>query len=204
MDKRDLKKELKEAYQPSAKEVTQLDVPPMRFLMVDGAGDPNASAEYKKAVETLFGVSYALKFAVKKSKLAIDYGVMPLEGLWWADDMTRFSVEDKQNWKWTMMIAQPDFASDDMAQAAIAATRKKKGTDGMAPVRLQTFAEGTCAQILHVGPFSAEGPTIAKVHAFIAARGSLRGKHHEIYLSDVTKADPAKWKTIIRQPFAAG
>jgi hypothetical protein len=204
MDKRDLKKELKEAYQPSAKEVTQLDVPPMRFLMVDGAGDPNASAEYKKAVETLFGVSYALKFAVKKSKLAIDYGVMPLEGLWWADDMTRFSVEDKRNWKWTMMIAQPDFASDDMAQVAIAATRKKKGPDGMAPVRLQTFAEGTCAQILHVGPFSAEGPTIAKVHAFIAARGSLRGKHHEIYLSDITKADPAKWKTIIRQPFAAG
>jgi hypothetical protein len=118
--------------------------------------------------------------------------------------MTRFSVEDKHNWKWTMMIAQPDFASDDMAQAAIAATRKKKGADGMAPVRLQTFAEGTCAQILHVGPFSAEGPTIAKVHAFIAARGSLRGKHHEIYLSDITKADPAKWKTIIRQPFAEG
>lgn len=202
MDKLDLKKELRDLYQPSAKEVALVDAPPMRFLMVDGSGDPNTSAEYKKAVETLFGVSYAIKFAIKKGKLAIDYGVMPLEGLWWADDMTRFSVEDKHNWKWTMMIAQPDFVSAEAVESAIAATRKKKGPGGLADLRLQTFAEGTCAQILHVGPFTTEGPTIAKVHAFIAAHGELRGKHHEIYLSDVTKADPAKWKTIIRQPCA--
>lgn len=201
MDKRDFKKELKELYQPSAKEVVLVDVPAMRFLMVDGFGDPNTSAEYKKAVETLFGVSYALKFAVKKGALAIDYAVMPLEGVWWADDMTRFNVEDKSNWKWTMMIAQPEFVSDDMVGSAIAATQKKKGPDALADLRLETFAEGKCAQILHVGPFTAEGPTIAKVHAFIAEHGELRGKHHEVYLSDVTKADPAKWKTIIRQPF---
>lgn len=201
MDKRDLKKELKHVYQPSAKEVTLVNVPPMRFLMVDGSGDPNTSAEYKKAVETLFSVSYTLKFAVKKGKLAIDYAVMPLEGLWWADDMARFNVEDKSNWKWTMMIAQPDFASDEMVESAIAATQKKKGTGALADLRLQPFAEGICAQILHIGPFTTEGSTIANVHAFIAERGELRGKHHEIYLSDVTKADPAKWKTIIRQPF---
>lgn len=201
MEKLDLKKGLKHLYQPSAREVAQVDVPVMNCLMVDGEGDPNTAPVYAEAVEALFAVSYALKFMVKKGALAIDYGVMPLEGLWWADDMSKFSAEDKSGWKWTMMIAQPHFVSKEMAEAAVADVKKKKTPAAISRLRFEAFTEGRCAQILHIGPFSEEGPTIAKVHRFIETNGyKLCGKHHEIYLSDIRKADPAKWKTIIRQP----
>jgi hypothetical protein len=201
VNKLDLKKELKYLYQPSVKEVVQVDVPPMNFLMLDGKGDPNKSQEYADAVETLFSVAYTIKFSVKKSALAIDYGVMPLEGLWWADDMSTFTTGDKSNWLWTMMIAQPPFVMQEMVEQAIAEVKVKKNLAAISKLRFDTLAEGKCAQILHIGPFSAEGPTIARVHHFIEASGSqLHGRHHEIYLSDIRKADPAKWKTIIRQP----
>lgn len=201
MEKFDLKKELKLLYQPSAKEVARLDVPAMNFLMADGEGDPNTAPSFAEAAEALFAVSYTLKFMVKKSTLAIDYGVMPLEGLWWTDDMAKFSVEDKSGWKWTLMIAQPTFVSKEMVDTAIAEVKRKKNPNAISRLRFDAFTEGECAQILHIGPFSAEGPTIAKVHRFIAASGyMLRGKHHEIYLSDIRKAAPEKWKTVIRQP----
>jgi hypothetical protein len=199
MKKIDLKKDLKRLYQPSAKEVVQVEVPAMNFLMIDGQGDPNTSPAYQEAVEALFSVAYAIKFKVKKT-LAIDYGVLPLEGLWWADDMSMFSVEDKSGWKWTMMIMQPEFVSAALARDTIVEVKKKKDLPALAKLRFAPFHEGKAAQILHVGPFSAEGPTVDKVHAFIDAVGKRSGKHHEIYLSDIRKADPAKWKTIIRQP----
>lgn len=200
MEKIDFKKKLKHLYQPSAKEVILVDVPTMNYLMVDGEGDPNQSQSYSDAIEALFAVSYALKFMVKKEALAIDYGVMPLEGLWWADDMSTFSTEDKSNWKWTMMIMQPDFVTEEMVYDAITDVRKKKNPAAISRVRFEALSEGKCAQILHVGPFSEEGPTIEQVHKFIDSRGRRTGKHHEIYLSDIRKADPAKWKTVIRQP----
>ena len=200
MQKIDLKKEFKHLYQASAKAVVPVDVPALRYLMVDGQGDPNTAPAYADAVEVLFLVSYALKFMVKKSALAIDYGVMPLEGLWWADDMSRFSATDKSNWKWTAMIMQPGFVTPELVAQAMADIKERKNPRAIARIRLETFAEGRCAQILHIGPFSEEGPAIEKVHQFIAARGRLRGKHHEIYLSDIRRADPSKWKTIIRQP----
>ena len=200
MKKIDFKKDLKRLYQPDAKEVAQIDVPAMNFLMVDGQGDPNTSPSYQQAVEALFSVAYAIKFKVKKT-LAIDYGVLPLEGLWWADDLAFFTAGDKAKWKWTMMIMQPGFVNAAMVRDTIAEVKKKKDLPALALLRFEKFAEGKSAQILHVGPFSAEGPTIAKVHAFIASiGGKLSGKHHEIYLSDIRKADPAKWKTVIRQP----
>lgn len=200
MKKLDLKKDLKQFYQPSAKNVTVVDVPAMNFLMIGGAGDPNKSKAYTEAVEALFAVSYAIKFMVKKGPLAVDYGVMPLEGLWWADDMALFSAAAKHEWKWTMMIMQPELVTADMVAAAMAETTAKKRLPGVSRMRFETFREGKCAQTLHIGPFTTEGPTIAKIHAFIDAHGTLRGKHHEIYLSDIRKADPAKWKTVIRQP----
>ena len=200
MKKVDLKKELKHLYQPSAKEVVQIDVPTMNYLMVDGEGDPNTSQAYSDAVEVLFMVSYAAKFMVKKGALAIDYGVMPLEGLWWADDMSRFTANDKSNWKWTMMIMQPSFVTSEIIGSAIADIKKKKNPPAIPKLRLEAFAEGRCAQILHIGPFSEEGPTIEKVHQFIDSKSKRTGKHHEVYLSDIRKADPSKWKTIIRQP----
>lgn len=197
----DWKKELKHLYQPSTKEVVAVDVPAMNFLMMEGKGDPNTAQEYADAVEALFSVAYTLKFMVKKGVLAIDYGVMPLEGLWWAEDMSKFSTEDKSNWLWTMMIAQPPFVTPAMVEAAIAEVKRKKNPVALDRLRFEEFSEGPSAQIMHIGPFSEEGPNIAKVHDFIAASGScLRGKHHEIYLSDIRKASPSKWKTVIRQP----
>lgn len=204
MEKIDLKKASKALYRPSSKEVTLVDVPELQFLMVDGEGDPNESRAYAHAVEALFSVSYAVKFKVKKGPQAMDYAVMPLEGLWWADDMATFQTGDKSQWKWTMMMAQPGFVAPATVHAAIDEVSKKKNQlSSVRKLRLENFAEGMCAQLLHIGPFSEEGPAIEKVHAFIRASGcELVGKHHEIYLSDVRRADPARWKTIIRQPMA--
>jgi hypothetical protein len=200
MEKVDLKKDLKHLYQPSTKEVVQVDVPTMNYLMVDGEGDPNTSKAYSDAVEVLFMVSYAVKFTIKKGALAIDYGVMPLEGLWWADDMSKFSTSDKSNWKWTAMIMQPSFVTPGVVEHVIADVKNKKNPKAISKVRLEPLSEGKCAQVMHIGPFSEEGPAIEKVHQFIASRGRRTGKHHEIYLSDIRKADPVKWKTIVRQP----
>ncbi|KRA16108.1 GyrI-like domain-containing protein [Lysobacter sp. Root604] len=200
MGKIDLKKELKFLYQPSAKAVVEVEVPSLRFLMIDGAGDPNTSPAYAAAVEALFSVSYTAKFMLKKGKQAIDYAVMPLEGLWWADDLASFAADDRSQWQWTMMILQPDFVADAVIDAAIAQVRRKKALPAVSQLRLASFDEGRCAQTLHIGPFSEEGPTIQRVHDHIAARSTLTGKHHEIYLSDIRRGDPAKWKTIIRQP----
>ena len=201
MRKVDLKKELKELYGASAKQVAAVDVPAMQFLMIDGEGDPNTSKAYAEAVEGLYSVSYTAKFMVKKSQ-AVDYAVMPLEGLWWADELSVFAARDKSQWQWTMMIMQPDFVASAIIEAALADVKKKKGLPALDKLRLETFVEGACAQVLHVGPFDEEGPTIERLHEFIDARAQRRGKHHEIYLSDIRRAAPAKWKTIIRQPLA--
>lgn len=196
----DLKKDLKDLYQATAKAVVQVDVPELKFLMIDGQGDPNTSVAYAEAVQALFSVSYTAKFMVKKGQMALDYAVMPLEGLWWADDMRAFTTADKAQWQWTMMIMQPEFVPDELIQEAIGEVLRKKKLPGVDRLRLERFREGRCAQVLHVGPFSEEGPAIERVHDFINERSGLRGKHHEIYLSDVRRADPKKWKTILRQP----
>jgi len=201
MEKIDFKKELKHLYQPPTSKVVAVDVPAMHYLMIDGEGDPNTSQPFMDAIEALYALSYALKFMVKNGVQAVDYGVMPLEGLWWMDDMSEFSGEDKSKWKWTLMIMQPDIVTTNMVDTAIAEVGKKKNPVALPRVRFEAFSEGKVAQIMHIGPFSEEGPTIEKLHKFIKECGCTRsGKHHEIYLSDIRKADPAKWKTIIRQP----
>ncbi len=201
-EKMDLKKTLKDLYQVSAKEPAVVEVPTLRYLMVDGEGDPNTAPAYAEAIEALFSVSYTAKFMLKKGPQAIDYGVMPLESLWWSDDLSAFRTGAKDRWKWTAMILQPDFVSDDLIGEAIDEVRNKKKLPGVDRLRLESLTEGRCAQILHVGPFAEEGPTIERLHAFITAQSALRGKHHEIYLSDLRRTAPAKWKTIIRQPMA--
>ncbi|MDA3935251.1 MAG: GyrI-like domain-containing protein [Actinomycetota bacterium] len=199
--KLDFKREMKHLYGPGAKEVVQVDVPSMNFLMVDGIGDPGTAQTYGEAIEALYGLAYALKFAVKKGSSAIDYGVMPLEGLWWADDMSAFAEGDRSAWKWTMMIMQPEFVTWELVDEAAEKLAGKKNPVALPLVRFESFCEGAAAQIMHIGPFSEEGPTIQRVHEFIDDSGCERfGKHHEIYLSDIRRADPAKWKTVIRQP----
>jgi len=202
MAKIDFKKELKHLYQPSAKGIAIVDIPKMNFLMIDGKGDPNTSKDFRDAVEALYSLSYTLKFMIKKQPAGIDYGVMPLEGLWWTDDMSEFSPDNKEIWKWTVMIMQPEYITPQLVEAAIEQVQKKKELPALSGVRYEAYHEGKAAQILYIGPFADEGPTIKKIHDFITANGSeLRGKHHEIYLSDPRRTAPEKLKTVIRQPF---
>lgn len=203
MAKLDLKRQLGNLYKVTAKKVDEVDVPAMNFLMIDGKGDPNKAPEYAQAIVALYQLSYAIKFSIKKGKKAIDYAVMPLEGLWWVDDMRQFSVEDKSSWKWTAMIMQPDFINSNLVEEMRAEVAEKKNPPALAKVRFETFAEGPAAQILHIGPYAAEGPTVVKVHEYIQQSGhELRGKHHEIYLKDPRKSSSEKLQTIVRQPYA--
>lgn len=200
MSKVDLKKDLKHLYSPSAKEISLVDVPPMNFLMGDGSGDPNVSLEYQQAMEALFTLSYALKFRVKKST-AVDYAVMPLEGLWWTDDPSQFSMSNKAIWKWTAMIMQPEYVAAEMVAEALEEVRKKKVLLALERVRFESYHEGLSAQIMHTGPYAAEEPTIARLHSFIRENGyELNGKHHEIYLSDPRRMAAEKLRTVLRQP----
>lgn len=203
MEKIDYGKQFKHLYGTSTKKVEIVDVPQMNFLMVDGEGDPNTAKSFSDAIEALYPLSYTLKFMVKKGETGIDYGVLPLEALWWADDLSAFSTGNKDAWKWTLMIMQPEFITPEMVEAATEAVARKKKPVSLPLVRFESFREGKAAQIVHVGPFSEEGPTIEKVHSFIEENGCQRvGKHHEIYLSDLRRTAPEKWKTIVRQPMS--
>ena len=202
MIKIDFKKELKELYNPSKKDFVLVDVPEMQFLMVDGHGDPNTAQEYQQALETLYAVAYKLKFASKKT-LEKDYVVPPLEGLWWAEDMDTFTVGlDKNQWDWTMMLMTPDWITPEMYEQARAAAAKAKELPALPKLRLEKYHEGLSAQILHLGSYDDEGPTLARLHTeWIPANGyTENGKHHEIYLSDPRRVAPEKLKTILRQP----
>ena len=199
----DLKKTL-DSYQAKHGEFRVLTVPPMRYLMIDGYGDPNTSPEYERALQALYPVAYKLKFASKR-QLGRDYVVMPLEGLWWADDMTLFTEQrDKSTWHWTMMVLVPDWLGEGMFDEAVAQAAKGGGPDRLKDVRLETLYEGKCVQTLHMGPYDDEGPVLARMHnEFIPANGlRMTGKHHEIYLGDPRKTAPEKLRTILRQPVA--
>jgi hypothetical protein len=200
MPKIDFKKELKQFYSASAGEAGIVDVPTMFYLMIDGSGDPNTSLEYKEAIEALYAIAYGLRFMVKKEQ-SIDYGVLPLEGLWWAEDMTQFGKGNKDLWIWTAMIMQPEYVTGELFASALKEAEKKKRSSGLTKIRLEEFHEGLSSQIMHIGPYSAEKPTIEKLHDFIAGKGYQKaGKHHEIYLSDPRKSAPERMRTIIRQP----
>ncbi|MEV6598641.1 GyrI-like domain-containing protein [Actinoplanes sp. NPDC051346] len=192
--KTDFKKTL-DAYQAQRGRFRIFDVPDMRYLMVDGHGDPNTSPAYTEAVEALYPVAYKLKFASKRD-LGRDYVVPPLEGLWWAEDMDSFTtVRDKSRWEWTLMLMVPDWIDQTMVTAAVEQTAAKD-------VRLQALSEGRCVQTLHVGSFDDEAEVLAQLHhQFIPDHGlRMSGTHHEIYLSDFRRVAPDKRRTILRQP----
>ncbi len=200
MDNYDIKKHHSALYAPRPGEVTIVDVPELPYLMVDGEGDPNTAGTYRGALEALYTVSYGVRFAAKRH-LARVHVVAPLEGLWWSDDLTVFTARDKSKWQWTMMIHQPDWITHDMVDAAITASATKKPNPALRLMRFEPFTEGLAVQALHVGPYDDEGPLIARMHEHALAAGyTLRGKHHEIYLSDPRKVEPAKLKTVLRQP----
>ncbi len=205
MPKIDLRKQLKHLYNPPKNKFTVVDVPAMNFLMIDGEGDPNTSKDFQAAMEALYSMSYTLKFALKFGKYGgkkYDYSVMAPEGLWWVDDMTQFSTEAKGMWKWTVMIMQPDFITRSMFTAARKEVAEKRNPAALSKVRFAKYKEGSSAQIMYIGKFADEGPTIQRLHEFIKESGhQLRGKHHEIYMSDPRRTAPEKLKTVIRQPF---
>lgn len=195
----DFKKEI-EAYRARRGRFDLVEVPPLQYLMVDGHGDPNTSAEFTAAVEALYQIAYGLKFTSKRD-LGRDYTVMPLEGLWWADDQASFtSSRDKSAWHWTLMIMQPEWIDHEMFTDAVERASAKNPDVG--GVRLETLDEGLCAQTLHVGSYDDEAPVLARMHdEFIPAHGlQLTGTHHEIYFSDPRRGDPEKRRTLLRQP----
>lgn len=202
--KSDPKKEL-DSYRARRGEFRILDVPPLRYLMVDGSGDPNTAQEYAAALAALYPVAYQLKFASKR-QLDRDYVVPPLEALWWSDDMAAFtSARDKSRWSWTAMILVPDGVPAALYDDAVAEVGRKDPPASLARVRLATLEEGRCVQTLHLGSYDDEAPVLARMHdQFIPAHGlRMTGRHHEVYLSDPRRVEPSRLRTILRQPVEA-
>lgn len=202
MDKYDLKKAHRELYTAPRKDFTLVDVPELRYVAIDGHGDPNTADAYREAVEALYSTAYALKFASKAD--GRDFTVGPLEGLWRADDPAVFLTREKSSWDWTMLIAQPDWITDEMVSAAVAAAGAKRANPALDRLRPLVFTEGPSAQILHIGPYDDETPVLKRLHEeYMPAQGYVfNGDHHEIYLSDPRRAAPEKLRTILRQPVA--
>lgn len=197
---RDTNELLKQFYTPSVKQPQIITIPPFNFLMVDGHGDPNTSPEYSAVISALYTLSYTLKFDLKKLGTP-EYKVFPLEGLWWAQDMNTFLTGEKSAWDWTMMIAQPDWITREQIESAMKKATAKVEKAVLDKVRFESFDEGLVVQLMHIGPYSAEGPNIARMHAFAREQGyELTGKHHELYVGNPHRTAPEKLKTIVRQP----
>jgi hypothetical protein len=200
MEKIDMRKQYHDLYSPSKKDFSLIEVPALQYLMIDGSGDPAIVQCYQDAIQTLYSLSYTLKFMLKKSR-GLDYTVMALEGLWWMPNMHEFSLANRSRWLWTSMMMQPDF----ITPAEFEEARRLAVAKGKAPLaaetRLETYSEGLSVQIMYFGPYADEAPTIAAMHKFISANGYTPSlKHHEIYLSDARRVAPEKNKTILRQP----
>ena len=203
----DFKKEFRDLYQPKTKP-SIVEVQPMRFLTVEGAGDPNEEGgAYKHALELLYGIAYTLKMSYKTEHVIegfYQYVVPPLEGFWWQDGISGVDYAEKSSFRWVSAIRVPEFVGDaDFEWAVYAATAKKKLD--FSPVRLTEIDEGLCVQCMHVGPYDDEPSTVSAMHDFAKSQGFVPDftdarRHHEIYLSDPRKTDPAKMKTVVRHP----
>jgi hypothetical protein len=194
------------SYRASVGRFDDVSVPPLRYLMIDGSGDPNTDTAYAEAIAAIYPVAYALKFASKKGR-DVDYVVPPLEALWWAADMSSFTVNrDASQWEWTLMSLVPEWLSSDDVDRALARTAERKNAPAALPlIRAEVLDEGTVVQTLHVGPFEDEGPVLAELHdRIVPERGyRLAGRHHEIYFSDPRTTAPEKRRTLLRQPVVA-
>ena len=205
MEKLDLRKQFKDLYQPSAKKVEVVNVPALQFAIIDGEIEPDASPgtslAFHQAMEALYGISYTLKFNSKlRKENPIDYGVMAFEALWWTET-GEYDLTQPGGWKWTAMMLQPDHITAEMFQDALAQLRKKRPNPALDLMRFESFTEGLCIQMMHIGPYKTEPTTIAKMDAFAAEHGyRMRGRHHEIYLGNPMRAAEDKLKTILRHP----
>lgn len=198
----DFRKAYKALYSPSAKEPVIVDVPDFKCLMIDGHGDPNG-AEFSAKIAVLYGIAYTLKFSLKKDPSGpFEFSLAPLSGLWRAADPRAFFEQARRSeWRWTLMIPMPDVITPALLRQASAELKRKKDPDFLDQARLEVYREGLAAQVMHLGPYSAEPPTISRLHAFFQEKGyTFNGPHHEIYLSDPKRTAPEKMRTIIRQP----
>ncbi|MBX2874701.1 MAG: GyrI-like domain-containing protein [Saprospiraceae bacterium] len=207
MTKIDFKKAFKNEYAPKAKAPSVIEVPPMNYLMIDGEGYPEENQTWTDSIEALYPLAFGLKFMFKKKTPPADYYdyvVPPLEGLWWlAKGDPDFYLQNKEDWRWTMMIRQPDFITAQMVEEKIEELKIKKRLPALDKVRFERMNEGLVVQIMHIGPFSEEPATLEVLHGFIRDNGyDFRAKHHEIYLSDPRRANPEKMKTVLRQPIS--
>ena len=205
MEKLDLRKQFQALYSPSAKEISLVEVPPFQFAMLDGeiepGNSPSTSPAFQDALQALYGVSYTLKFMSKQRQdHPVDYSVMALEALWWIEGAA-FDIKRPQDWHWTAMIMQPPHITHQMFDDGLTQLRRKKPNPSIDRLRLEVFHEGLSLQIMHIGPYATEPVSLARMQAFAQEHGyTYRGKHHEIYLGDPRRADPARLKTILRQP----
>ncbi len=200
----DVKRELRQLYAPKNTDWALVDVPAQQFIAVDGRGDPNTSTEYANAVEALYSVAYAIKFASKRE--GRDLVVGPLEGLWWADEPEVFTARAKDSWHWRMLISQPGWITEEAIAEAKRLTAAKKDLPAIADVRREVLHEGISAQVLHIGPYDDEGPVLARLHGeWLRANGlRMTGLHHEVYVGDPRRSEPAKLRTVLRQPVRPG
>jgi len=202
MAKTDFKKELKEFYSAKKDKIAVVKVPEMKFLAIDGMGDPETSQDFQDAVAALYGVAYTAKFSMKADppKGYFEFVVPPLEALWWMDQGA-FDPQAKDKWQWRMLVMQPDFVTGRVVDRAVGTLKDKKPTPGLDKLRYEPLDEGLCVQTLHIGPYNEVGKTIEKLLTFADENGyRFAGKHHEIYLSDPRRAAPEKLMTIIREP----
>jgi len=201
----DLKKELKYLYAPSAKKVEIVNVPEFNFVMIDGQIEPGETPEhspaFREAMMAVYGLSFTLKFISKLRKQnPIDYSVMAVEGLWWVDS-GEFDFRSMETWNWTLLMMQPKHITEDMYQEALRQLKQKKDNPALSRLRLETFNEGLCIQIMHIGPYAEEPKTLDRMKAFTDESGYIYcGKHHEIYLGDPRRAKPERLQTILRRP----
>jgi len=205
MEKIDLRKQYKNLYLPSAKQIEIVDVPQFKFVRIDGVvrkGEKvDQSRDFAQAMEVMYGMSYTLKFASKlRKENPIDFTVMALEALWWvANEDFEFGKPD--DWLFSAMMMQPEHITNEMFGQALAQLEKKRPSPALKKLKFEPFCEGPSIQVMHIGPYSAEPATIDRMKAFMKENGYIRnGKHHEIYLGDPRRANPAKLKTVLRQP----
>ncbi len=204
MEKVDFKRTI-DSYRARVGQFRIVDVPELQYLMIDGHGDPNVSPAYTEAVESLYPLAYAMKFASKR-ELDRDYVVPPLEGLWWADDMTVFTTaRDKSHWDWTMMLMVPGWLDHAMFAAAVEKVGAANPPPRLGAIRLESLTEGRCVQTLHLGSYDDEADVLATLHHDVIPRHGLHllGKHHEIYLGDPRRVAPERLRTILRQPVSS-
>lgn len=188
-----------ELYAPSDTMCILVEVPRFRFFSIKGRGNPNTSPDYQAGLEALYNASDALRFLLTEE--GWDYAIGPLEGLWWTDELNDFLDATRENWKWRMMIRQPLMATEAQIEEALRRAGVEYLGEALAKLHCYEYEEGRAAQILHVGPYEAEAPTIEKLHRFLYEEGyQPRGKHHEIYLSDPRRVAPEELRTILRQP----